>query len=319
MPDDQLMAKAAAGDLAGEVERMLEDEKISRFLEDFPRQWLQLHRVGMFPPDSKLYPDYDVWLEASLRDEVVRYFEQIFREGGGIDALIRSDWTMANPRLCEFYGLPEPKKSGFQKVALQPKDHRGGLLTMGAILGLSSDGTRHRPVHRGVWVSEAIFGKTPPPPPANVDAIEPNPPNQPKATIRQKIEAHASDVNCAARHRKIDPLGLAFDEYDAIGRWRTHERVEKGLGENPLVDASGVMPDGRTFDGAAEFKKLVLEDRENFLQAFVEHLCTYALRRVLTVDDRDDVRAIVAKAKEHQYQVKEIVRAVALSDLMRKR
>ena len=319
MPDDQLMAKAAAGDLAGEVERMLGDEKISRFLEDFPRQWLQLHRVGMFPPDSKLYPDYDVWLEASLRDEVVRYFEQIFREGGGIDALIHSDWTMANPRLCEFYGLPEPKKSGFQKVALQPEDHRGGLLTMGAILGLSSDGTRHRPVHRGVWVSEAIFGKTPPPPPANVDAIEPNPPNQPKATIRQKIEAHASDVNCAACHRKIDPLGLAFDEYDAIGRWRTHERVEKGLGENPLVDASGVMPDGRAFDGAAEFKKLVLEDRENFLQAFVEHLCTYALRRVLTVDDRDDVRAIVAKAKEHQYQVREIVRAVALSDLMRKR
>jgi hypothetical protein len=319
MPDDQLMAKAAAGDLAGEVERMLEDEKISRFLEDFPRQWLQLHRVGMFPPDSKLYPDYDVWLEASLRDEVVRYLEQIFREGGGIDALIRSDWTMANPRLCEFYGLPEPKKSGFQKVALQPKDHRGGLLTMGAILGLSSDGTRHRPVHRGVWVSEAIFGKTPPPPPANVDAIEPNPPNQPKATIRQKIEGHASDVNCAACHRKIDPLGLAFDEYDAIGRWRTHERVEKGLGENPLVDASGVMPDGRAFDGAAEFKKLVLEDREHFLQAFVEHLCTYALRRVLTVDDRDDVRAIVAKAKEHQYQVKEIVRAVAHSDLMRKR
>lgn len=319
MPDDQLMTKAASGDLAGEVERMLGDEKISRFLEDFPRQWLQLHRVGMFPPDSKLYPDYDVWLEASLRDEVVRYFEQIFREGGGIDAFIHSDWTMANPRLCEFYGLPEPKKSGFQKVALQPKDHRGGLLTMGAILGLSSDGTRHRPVHRGVWVSEAIFGKTPPPPPANVDAIEPNPPNEPKATIRQKIEAHASDVNCAACHRKIDPLGLAFDEYDAIGRWRTHERVEKGLGENPLVDASGVMPNGRTFNGAADFKKLVLEDRENFLQAFVEHLCTYALRRVLTVDDREDVRAIVAEAHKNEYRLKELVRAVALSDLMRKR
>lgn len=319
MPDDELLAKAAEGDFAGQVERMLDDGKIARFIEDFPRQWLQLHRVGMFPPDGKLYPDYDVWLEASMGEEVVRYFEEIFRSNDSIETLIVSDWTMANPRLCEFYGLSEPKEPGFQKVALQPGDHRGGLLTMGAILGLTSDGTRHRPVHRGVWVSEAIFGKTPHPPPANVDAIEPNPSDRPKATIRQKIEAHASDVNCAACHRKIDPLGLAFDEYDAIGRWRTHERVEKGLGEDPPVDASGVMPDGRAFEGASQFKKILLEDRDQFLKAFVEHLCTYALRRVLTVDDRDDVRAIVAEAKRNQYQLKDVVRAVALSDLMRKR
>ena len=319
MPDDELFSKAAAGDLTGQVERMLDDEKISRFLEDFPRQWLQLHRVGMFPPDGKLYPGYDVWLETSMREEVVRYFEEIFRNNGSMEGLIDSNWTMANPRLCEFYGLPESKKSGFQKVFLKPEDHRGGLLTMGAILGLTSDGTRHRPVHRGVWVSEAILGKTPPPPPANVNAIEPNPSDVPKATIRQKIEAHASDVNCAACHRRIDPLGLAFDEYDAIGRWRTHERVEKGLGEDPPVNPGGVMPDGRAFEGAAQFKKLLLDDRDQFLQAFVEHLCTYALRRVLTVDDRDDVRAIVAEAKRNQYQLKSVVRAVALSDLIRKR
>lgn len=319
MPDDELLAKAARGDLSGQVDRMLDDEKIARFIEDFPRQWLQLHRVGMFPPDRKLYPDYDVWLEASMRDEVVRYFEEVFRNNGSIMEMIESDWTMANPRLCEFYGFPEPKEPGFQKVSLRPDDHRGGLLTMGAILGLTSDGTRHRPVHRGVWVSETIFGKTPPPPPANVEAIESNPPDRPKATIRQKIEAHASDVNCAACHRKIDPLGLAFDEYDAIGRWRTHERVEKGVGEDPPVDASGVMPDGRAFEGASQFKTLLLEDREEFLQAFVEHLCTYALRRVLTVDDRDNVRKIVEEAKRSQYQLKDVVRAVALSDLMRKR
>jgi PAS domain-containing protein len=319
MPDDELFSKAAAGDLTGQVERMLDDEKISRFLEDFPRQWLQLHRVGMFPPDEKLYPGYDVWLETSMREEVVRYFEEIFRNNGSMEGLIDSNWTMANPRLCEFYGLPESKKSGFQKVFLKPEDHRGGLLTMGAILGLTSDGTRHRPVHRGVWVSDAILGKTPPPPPANVNAIEPNPSDVPKATIRQKIEAHASDVNCAACHRRIDPLGLAFDEYDAIGRWRTHERVEKGFGEDPPVNPGGVMPDGRAFEGAAQFKKLLLDDRDQFLQAFVEHLCTYALRRVLTVDDRDDVRAIVAEAKRNQYQLKSVVRAVALSDLIRKR
>lgn len=324
MPDEILLSKAGKGELRGkglegEVDRLLSDEKISRFIEDFPRQWLQLHRLGMFPPDQKLYPDYDVWLEASLREEVVKYFEEVFRSNRSIDQFIDSEWTVVNARVARFYGLPEPKRSGFQKVTLKPKDHRGGLLTMGATLGLTSDGTRHRPVHRGVWVSETILGKTPPPPPANVDAIEPNPPNGPKLTIRDRIKAHASDANCAACHRKIDPLGLAFDQYDAIGRWRTHERVESGAGANPEVDASGKMPDGRTFEDAAGFKDLLLADREEFLKAFVEHLSTYALRRVLTVDDRDEIRSIVEVAVEKEYQLRDIVRAVALSDLLKKR
>ena len=324
MPDDSLLAKAEKGELKGEglereVDRLLADGKIARFIEDFPRQWLQLHRLGMFPPDQKLYPHYDVWLEASLRNEVVKYFEEVFRSNLPIDQFIDCDWTMVNSRVARFYGLPEPKKSGFQKVTLKPTDHRGGLLTMGATLGLTSDGTRHRPVHRGVWVSEAILGKTPPPPPANVDAIEPNPPNGPKLTIRDRIKAHASDANCAACHRKIDPLGLAFDQYDAIGQWRTHEKVETGAGDDPEVDASGKMPDGRAFKDAAGFKDLLLADREKFLRAFVEHLCTYALRRVLTVDDREDVRSIVEVAMQKEYQLKDIVRAVALSDLLKKR
>jgi len=324
MPDEQLVRAASQGKLTGdalavEVDRMLADPKIDRLVEDFPRQWLQLHRLGMFPPDGKLYPDYDVWLETSMRDEVVKYFQEVFANNLPIDAFVQSDWTMANPRLCEFYGLPEPKTSGFQRVSLRPENHRGGLLTMGAVLGLTSDGTRHRPVHRGVWISEAIFGKTPPPPPANVDPIEPNPPDSPKATIRQKIAAHAANANCAACHRKIDPLGLAFDQFDAIGQWRTHERVENGTGDDPPVDASGVMPDGREFHDAQGFKQLLLEDRDRFLEAFVEHLCTYALRRVLTVDDRDGVQAIVEEAKQNKYQLRDIVRAVAMSDLIQKR
>lgn len=324
MPDEQLVRAASQGKLTGdalavEVDRMLADPKIDRLVEDFPRQWLQLHRLGMFPPDGKLYPDYDVWLETSMRDEVVKYFQEVFTNNLPIDAFVQSDWTMANPRLCEFYGLPEPKTSGFQRVSLRPENHRGGLLTMGAVLGLTSDGTRHRPVHRGVWISEAIFGKTPPPPPANVDPIEPNPPDSPKATIRQKIAAHAANANCAACHRKIDPLGLAFDQFDAIGQWRTHERVENGTGDDPPVDASGVMPDGREFEDAQGFKQLLLEDRDRFLEAFVEHLCTYALRRVLTVDDRDGVQAIVEEAKQNNYQLQDIVRAVAMSDLIQKR
>jgi hypothetical protein len=324
MPDDGLFAAAQGGNLNGEglkkeVDRLLTDSKTNRFVNDFARQWLQLHRVGMFPPDKKLYPTYDAWLETSLRSEPVEYFREVLSKNLPIDSFIDSDWTMANARLCDFYGLPEPKTDGFQRVSLKPEDHRGGLLTTGAVLGLTSDGTRHRPVHRGVWVSEAIFGKTPPPPPANVSAIEPSPPESPKATLRQKIEAHRNSANCAACHAKIDPLGLAWDNYDAIGQWRTHEKVAQGVGKDPAIDSSGVLPDGRPFSDSVQFKRLLLEDREQVARAFIEHLCTYALRRVLTVDDQDDLKAIEAEAKKNEYRVQDIIRAVAVSDLIRKR
>lgn len=324
MPDDDLFATAEGGGLNGEglkqqVDRMLTESRIDRFLEDFSRQWLQLHNLGMFPPDKSLYPTYDAWLETSLRNEPIEFFREMFAQNKPIDGFIQSDWTMVNARLSDFYGLPEPKSGDFERVSLKPEDHRGGLLTMGAVLGLTSDGTRHRPVHRGVWLSEAIFNKTPPPPPANVEPIAPVPPEGDKITIRQRLAAHAQNVSCAACHRNIDPLGFAFDQYDAIGQWRTRERVDGGKGQNPLVDASGVLPDGREFSDANQFKQLLLEDRDKFLRAFVEHLCTYGLRRVLTVDDSDGIEAIVEEAKSNEYGVRDIVRAVAVSDLMRKR
>lgn len=340
MPDDGLLAAARSGSLCTtdfqsvdphkrrtgksvvlerEVDRMLADSKLNRFVDDFARQWLQLHRVGMFTPDKNLYPSYEAWLETSMKAEPVEFFRELFDKNLSVDEFIDSDWTMANARLCEFYGLPEPKTGGFQRVSLKPEDHRGGLLTMGAVLGLTSDGTRHRPVHRGVWLSEVIFNKTPPPPPANVDPIEPNPPQSPKATIREKLAAHAQHASCAACHQRIDPLGFALEQYDAIGQWRTHERVPSGTGKDPVVDASGVLPDGRPYNDAVQFKQLLLEDRDKFARAFIEHLCTYALRRVLTVDDADDIQSILDEAKKNQYGVRHIVRAVALSELMKKR
>ena len=324
MPDDGLFTAAKGSALNGEglireADRMLADSRINRFVDDFARQWLQLHRVGMFPPDKKLYPVYDAWLETSMRSEPIEYFREIFLRDLPMDNFIDSDWTMANARLCDFYGFAEPKSGGFERVSLKPEDHRGGLLTMGAVLGLTSDGVRHRPVHRGVWLSETIFNKTPPPPPANVSAIEPNPPESPKATLRDKLEAHRNDANCAACHSKIDPLGLAWDNYDAVGQWRTREKVAAGQGEDPLIHPAGLMPDGRFFKDATDFKRLLLEDRSTVARAFIEHLCTYALRRVLTFDDQDDLKAIEEEAKKKQYTVKNIVRAVALSELMRKR
>jgi hypothetical protein len=324
MPDDALFTAAKSGLLHGEelkkeVDRILADSRINRFIDDFSRQWLQLNRVGMFPPDKKLYPSYDPWLETSMRAEPVEFFREMLVKNLPINSFLDSDWTMANARLCDFYGLAEPKKGDFQRISLKPEDHRGGLLTMGASLGLTSDGTRHRPVHRGVWLSEVILGKIPPPPPANVPAIEPNPPKSPKATLRDKLEAHRSDANCAACHAKIDPLGLAWDNYDAIGQWRTREKVGAGIGEDPLINPAGVMSDGRAFKDANDFKHLLLADRDKVARAFIEHLCTYALRRVLTIDDQDDIKSIAAEGKKNDYRVKDIVRAVALSELLKKR
>jgi mono/diheme cytochrome c family protein len=324
MPDDALFSAVKGGKLTGgglqsEVDRMLADQKSARFIDDFARQWLQLHRLGMFPPDKKLYPVYDAWLETSMRAEPVEFFREIFTKNLPVDSLIHSDWTIANARLCDFYGLPEPKTGEFQRVSFKPEDRRGGLLAMGAVLGLTSDGTRHRPVHRGVWLSETILGKTPPPPPANVPAIEPNPPQSPKATLREKLEAHRNDANCAACHARIDPLGIAWDNYDAIGQWRTREKIAAGVGEDPAVNPAGTLPDGRTFKDAEEFKQRLLEDRDKVARAFIEHLCTYGLRRALAFDDQEDINAIQAVAKKNEYRVKDIVRAVALSSLMSKR
>ncbi|MEQ8787987.1 MAG: DUF1592 domain-containing protein [Pirellulaceae bacterium] len=325
MPDDELFELARAGRLhetdvlREQVQRMLSDPKAERFAESFPQQWLQLQKVGMFTPDSTLYPEYDKYLEQSMIRETTEYFGEVLRNNLSLREFLASDWTMVNPRLAMHYEMPTAAEDRFRRVLLDEKDHRGGILTHAAILSLTSDGTRHRPVHRGVWIMESIFGKSPPPPPANVEPIEPNPVDAPKATIRMKLDAHKHDPNCASCHRKIDPLGFAFDNYDAIGRWRTEEKVQHGLGANPQVDASGELPDGRSYGGPEEFKQLLLDDIDRFNETFVEKLATYALRRTTTVDDRDDLAKIAARSKAADYRLRDTVEALILSDLFQKR
>lgn len=325
LPDAELARAAAGGELstsAGlrrQLARLLADPKIERFTESFPSQWLQLAKLGMFPPDEKLYPDYDKWLEQSMINETLEYFAEMFRKNLPLREFLDSGWTMLNPRLAHHYGMPIPAAAEFQRVALRAADHRGGIMTHGSILSLTSDGARHRPVHRGIWVSEVLLGKVPPPPPANVDAIEPNPVNEPKATIRMKLQAHVANPNCASCHAKIDPLGFAFDNYDAIGRWRTEEYVPKGRGKNPPVDASGELPDGRAFTGPEHFKQLLAADEDAFARAFVEKLANYALRRAMTVDDREQLDAIVAGTRSRNHPLKSVIEAFVTSELFRKR
>jgi len=325
MPDEALFAAARSGklhepgELRAQVQRMLRDPKAARFAEAFPRDWLQLRSVGMFPPDKKLYPDYDAYLEKCMVGETTAFFREVLRQNLSLREFLDSNWTMLNARLADHYKLPEVAGDQFQRVSLRPEDHRGGLLTHAAILSLTSDGTRHRPVHRGKWVMESILGKSPPPPPANVPAIEPTPATQPKATLRNKLDAHKKNESCAACHAKIDPLGLAFDNYDAIGRWRTEEVVGDGIGANPKVDASGELIDGRKFVDAAEFRKLLVEDLDKFNAAFIEKLATFALRRVMTVDDRDSLASLAKQSKAADYRLVAVVEALVQSELFQKR
>ncbi|MDB6129940.1 MAG: hypothetical protein JWM04_1047, partial [Verrucomicrobiales bacterium] len=325
MPDERLLGLAQSNRLhqsailRSEVERMLQDEKSVRFATAFPRQWLQLRSVGMFPPDKKIYPEYDAHLEQSMIAEPIEYFHEMLTKNLRLREFLDADWTMINARLAEHYGIEGVSGDGLQKVVLKNEDHRGGLLTQGSILSLTSDGQRQRPVHRGKWVLETIFNKPPPPPPANVKPIQPTPVGQPKATLRMKLEAHKSDESCAACHRKIDPLGLAFDNYDAIGHWRTEEKVKDGEGANPKLDASGELADGRKFADGSELKRLLADDDDKFATAFVEKLATYALRRTMTIDDRRALTALVSQNKRTGYRLSDIVKGLVLSDMFQNR
>jgi mono/diheme cytochrome c family protein len=326
MPDAELVALAEQGklhdkaELSRQVARLLADSRSSRFTDSFATQWLRLRKVGMFQPDKKLYPAYDKALENCMIAETRLFFREVLNSGLTLREFLHSDWSMMNPMLAQFYGLSDVKFAGneFQRVSLPAGSHRGGLLTQASILSLTSDGVRHRPVHRGVWVNEAIFGRTPPPPPANVDPLPTTGLDSQKATLRMKLEAHIKNPNCAACHAKIDPMGLAFENYDAIGRWRTEE-VTDGKGTNPTVDSSGKLPDGRGYQNADEFKQLLLSDLDAFTLTFIEKLATYGLRRTTSFGDRDDLKAIAAAAKAKDYRLKDIIEAFVCSDLFQKR
>jgi hypothetical protein len=298
---------------------MMKDPRIATFADAFPRQWLQLRRVGMFAPDKTLYPEYDDYLQNSMISETTSYFREVLTENASLREFLDSDWTMLNHRLADHYGIPGVKGQEMQKVALTADEHRGGLLTQASVLSLTSDGTRHRPVHRGKWLYESILGKAVPAPPANVPAIATTAPTAPKTSLREKLAAHTTEATCAACHRKIDPLGLAFENYDAIGRWRTEETVRDGAGANPKLDPSGELSDGRRFADAKAFKHLLLDDSDKFAAAFTEKLATFALRRVMTFSDRADLQRIVTQSKADNYRLATLIETFITNDLFQQR
>lgn len=322
-PDNELVRIASAGQLdgdevlRGQLRRMLNDPRSIRFARSFARQWLQLDRVGMFPPDKSLYPDYDAQLESSLQEEPMAYVQAVLAYNRSLGEFLDSDWTILDARLARHYGISGVISEEFHRVELAPDQHRGGLLTQAGILALTSDGARHRPVHRGVWIWETILGRTIPAPPPNIEPIATLAPSQQKLTVRGRLELHQDQPACAACHRKIDPLGFAFENYNALGQWRTVEEVRGGTGADPALDASGELADGRRFANADEFKRLLREDLDEFAHPFLRKLAIYALRRQLTPADELDIKQITRQLREQGYGMRDALEAIVMSGMFR--
>ena len=330
MPDDELLRLANAKTLrnptalTAQVKRMLADPKSERFVDRFGGQWLQLDRVGQFKPDPKLFPAWSDIVQQSAIGETKAFFREVLRHDLSVLSFLDSDWTMLNETMSRFYGIGSIKGDAFQKVALTPEHHRGGVMTHASILSLTGDGTRTRPVHRGVWVMESILAQSPQPPPPDVPEIEPNVPGSARLSVRERLAKHSSLESCAACHAKIDPLGFAFENYNAIGQWRVAETEDVALASlkntavppPPPVSAAGVLPRGRKFANAAEFKKILLDDREKFFRALTEKMFIYALGRELELSDREDVNKLRDSLKK-QPTLANLITRVVLSEPFR--
>ncbi|ADB14763.1 Protein of unknown function DUF1588 [Pirellula staleyi DSM 6068] len=328
MPDERLFRLAASGEirkpqvLASEVTRMLADEKSQAFVKHFTGQWLSLRKVGTVVPDQSLYPWYDEHLERSMIGETEAFFAHVLRGEGRVTDFLASDYLVINERMARFYNIPDVRGDQFRRIDAPAAAHRGGVLTQASILTITSNGTRTSPVVRGVWILEHLLGDPPPPPPPNVGDIAPKVPGIDKATVRVRLEAHRKIESCAACHAKIDPLGFALENYNAIGQYREREGFGyKGrIDENdPKIDASGKLPDGRAFADLAELQQILREDEAKFLKCFVTKLSTYALGRGIEFSDRALIEQLASELKKNDGKLPSLIIALVQSEAFRSR
>lgn len=312
MPDDELFRLAEAGRLRDDrvideqVARLLKDPKSRELVKNFTGQWLGLRQLGRVVPDKKLFPLYDEHLQESLAGETESFFAELLDHDLSVLKLIDADFTMLNERLARFYDIPGIKGDHFRKVALQPEWQRGGVLTQASILTVTSNGTRTSPVKRGLWILDNLLADPPPPPPPDAGEIQPQVPGVGQATVRERLAIHRSVAACAACHAKIDPLGFALENYDASGRYRTQESSRSQFDphvRDPKIDASGELPDGRTFQNVRELNQLLLQDEDRFLNCLCEKLLVYALGRGLEYSDRETVDQLRQSIKRDDYRL----------------
>ena len=298
MPDTVLLDLAAKGRLKdpvvleGQIRRLLRDDKAEAFLSNFFGQWLYTRNISQVTPDPTNYPEFDDNLRAAFQVETGMFLASQIRDDRPVVELLTANYTFTNERLARHYGIPNVYGSHFRRVAL-PDDRRAGLLGQGSVLTVTAYATRTSPVLRGKWLMQNILGTPPPPPPANVPPLENT---KVEGTLRQRMELHRKNPVCATCHAQIDPLGFALENFDAIGRFREMDGPTR-------VDASGVLPDGTTFDGPASFRKVLLAQRAAYLTTLTEKLMTYALGRGVEASDMPAVREAIRESagKDHRW------------------
>lgn len=311
MPDDELFSLADEGTLhdpavlSRQVARMLQDTRARALVENFGGQWLETRKVEIVTPDRRLFPSFNRSLRSAMKEETERYFWEITSQNRSILEFLDSDYTFVNDRLARHYGLPNVDGPEFRKVSLQG-GRRGGILTQGTFLTITSNPTRTSPVKRGKWVLEQVLGTPPPPPPPNVPELTENN-AQLTGTLRQRMEQHRKDPNCASCHQRMDPIGFGLENYDAIGAWR-----ERDAGAP--IEPAGKLPSGESFDGPEQLKKVLQEHKDLFVRCLAEKMLTYALGRGTEYYDRCAVDEIVKATEKADYRFQALILAVVQSE-----
>ncbi|MDC0277001.1 DUF1592 domain-containing protein [bacterium] len=304
LPDDALLEAANEGNLSDptilqeQFKRMLgkqNSRKVRDFSQNFVEQWLGTRALGReFKPDKSIR-GYDSELEGGMKYEPVFFFNEILTKNGSLLDLIKADYTYANRRLARHYRIKGEFREQPKRVELTDENRRGGLLSMAAVLAVSSYPHRTSPVLRGKWILETILGDPPPPPPPNVPELQESESGVSSESLRERLELHRQDTACAQCHDRIDPLGFGLENYGVLGRWRDKY-------EGHPVDARGALPDGTTFSGPAELKLALLGRKDQFVRHLTKKMLGYALGRGLTYYDYCAVNSIVDKLRANDYR-----------------
>lgn len=309
IPDDPLLRIAEQGKLrepavlTAQVNRMLADPRASRFSQNFVQQWLGLDGL-----DSVTHVT-DSSLREAMQEEPVAFFEEVLRNNRSIMDFIHSDYAVVNERLAAHYRIPQVFGPHFREVPIEPHTNRGGLLTAAAILAMNSDGKDSHPLKRGVWMLERILHDPPPPPPPNVPEVDLTDPEILKMTLKERIADHRNKPACISCHSRIDPWGIAFENYDALGAFRTN------INSKP-VDANAELFNKQTLAGMDGLKRYLLTDRQDqFARAMVHKLTAYALGRPLSFGDRADIDSITAQFRKQEDRLGDLVHLIISSNI----